>query len=596
MKFQSIHAGRKMVMKAAALLVVTPSLAAAYEPGKGFNPFADTVPGISQKPSKPVPKKPIADPRPAGSPKSEPPAEPATAIVREPLAPVEKGELAPVMAGDGSGLPYELWRGLDTPAVEALIKDIEIPPRSRVLHDLWRRLITSEAQSSDAAFNALRLEVLYRSGLIGLAEEEIAKRARDSAQGSSGVATALAARNALALGSTERACTLGKSSALAQGALPPNVKAQAILLSGLCAAIDKDTASAGLAADLAREQGVGQSPGLEALDAIASGTKPKLTPPKTVTVLDYKLIGQAGRMDPKDVIGKAEPALLVGIAADTAVPAETRLLAAEAAARLNAISPGDLANAYRALAGAEAQAAGPAHRANVFKALEAEQTPIRRTRDIVSFLDDMKHDGLRFQALEIVAAATAKLNPQPEISWFSETAAEIAVASGNFGMAKRWIALGGANGTELTHWLALADIGDASAAQHGESLAALEPLAVSGRFTPEALHRLATVLDALNYNVPIPLWDAASRTPQPNGGYLPPTGVLSQLQDASKKKEFGRTVLLAMQALGPAGAEGAHMIALGDSIRALKRAGLEADARKLGVEALLASWPRTATN
>ena len=125
---------------------------------------------------------------------------------------------------------------------------------------------------------------------------------------------------------------------------------------------------------------------------------------------------------------------------------------------------------------------------------------------------------------------------------------------------------------------------------------ALEALAQSGRIKPDDLHRLATVLDALSYNVPIPLWEAASRTPQPNTGYLPETGVLSELQDAAKKKEFGRTVLLAMKALGPNGAEGAHMIALGDSIRALKRAGLEADARRLGLEALLGTWPRSTVN
>jgi hypothetical protein len=110
------------------------------------------------------------------------------------------------------------------------------------------------------------------------------------------------------------------------------------------------------------------------------------------------------------------------------------------------------------------------------------------------------------------------------------------------------------------------------------------------------LHRLATVLDALEYNVPIPLWEAASRTPQPPGGFLPETGVLSQLQDAAAKREFGRTVLLTMKTLGPSGAEGAHVIALGDSIRALKRAGLEADARRLGLEALLTSWPRSSMN
>ena len=132
----------------------------------------------------------------------------------------------------------------------------------------------------------------------------------------------------------------------------------------------------------------------------------------------------------------------------------------------------------------------------------------------------------------------------------------------------------------LAHWLALIDIADGrAAAQREENLRHVEELAVLGRIDATLLHRLATVLDALEYNVPIPLWEAASRTPQPASGYLPETGVLSELQDAAKKHEFGRTVLLAMKTLGPNGAEGAHMIALGDSIRALKRAGLEADAR-----------------
>ena len=43
-----------------------------------------------------------------------------------------------------------------------------------------------------------------------------------------------------------------------------------------------------------------------------------------------------------------------------------------------------------------------------------------------------------------------------------------------------------------------------------------------------------------------------------------------------------------MRALGPAGPEGANVLALGDAVRALKRIGLEADARRLALEALLA--------
>jgi hypothetical protein len=105
------------------------------------------------------------------------------------------------------------------------------------------------------------------------------------------------------------------------------------------------------------------------------------------------------------------------------------------------------------------------------------------------------------------------------------------------------------------------------------------------------LQRLVTALDALGEEVPIPLWDLAAKTPQPDDGYLPPTGVLSTLKQAADAGETGRTILLAAAAFGPDGPQGAHLIALGDGLRALKRVGLDAEARRLAFEALYAHWP-----
>jgi hypothetical protein len=102
-----------------------------------------------------------------------------------------------------------------------------------------------------------------------------------------------------------------------------------------------------------------------------------------------------------------------------------------------------------------------------------------------------------------------------------------------------------------------------------------------------------TVLDALDVDVPLRLWESAGRVAQPAGGHLPATGVLAELAQASQQKEAGRTILLVMRALGPDGPDGANVLALADALRALKRAGLEADARRLAVEALFADWPRT---
>ena len=124
----------------------------------------------------------------------------------------------------------------------------------------------------------------------------------------------------------------------------------------------------------------------------------------------------------------------------------------------------------------------------------------------------------------------------------------------------------------------------------------MEELLAHDRVDAQALHRMATTLDALDIDVPISLWDAASRTPQPASGYLPETGVLAELGEAAKRNDAGRTILLAMRALGPGGPSGANVLALGDAIRALRRVGLEADARRIALEALLPVWPRGAGN
>jgi hypothetical protein len=588
----------------------------ADETWQPFNPFAEVERKKAAKKAAAATAA-VTDTKPALAqtprPVTQPPApgDSATAqqVMRDVIPPpVEKGDLAPVMAADGSGLPFELWRGLTAESVEKLISQLEIPPRSPALHNLWKRLITADVTpasggAADSKFTALRLEALYRSGLAKEAAAELAKQPAAADP----LLAMLSARNELASGNTQRACEIAQQAAALKGDMPKRLKGQAILMTGYCATVANDTASAGLAGELAREEGLPPSPGLEALDAISIGAKPKIAVETSLSLVDYRLAERVTTFAHKDVLEKGEPALLVALSSDAKTPVDLGLPAAEAAARLNALSPELLAATYRANASSETsdallaggQLQGAPRRAALFKAAETEQTPMKKTRLVRAFIDEAKRQNLNLQALLMAAPLIAALKPKPEISWFAETGAEICLAAGQYDLARQWVATSNVPdrpGGNLDHWLALADIADPSLTNRGESLSALEPLSHSGRFKPDDLHRLATVLDALAYNVPIPLWEAASRTPQPSTGYLPETGVLSELQDAAKKKEFGHTVLLAMKTLGPNGAEGAHMIALGDSIRALKRAGLEADARRLGLEALLGAWPRSVAN
>src|SRR6185436_6215159 len=158
------------------------------------------------------------------------------------------------------------------------------------------------------------------------------------------------------------------------------------------------------------------------------------------------------------------------------------------------------------------------------------------------------------QTARMLAPLLETLRPGPDTDTFSEIAVEIALAAGQFDAARHWTDTASA----AQHWLALIDIADP--ARHGgrlPSLQLIEDFALRGRLNPQALHRIATVLDALDIDVPVPLWDAASRTPQPSGGYLPDTGVLADLAQSAQRGDAGRTILLVMRTLGTDGPEAA---------------------------------------
>ncbi|MBS0241107.1 MAG: hypothetical protein JSS20_02940 [Proteobacteria bacterium] len=524
---------------------------------------------------------------------------------------VQRGDLAPVMSADGSGLPLTFWQGVDPAALAGLIAPLSLPPRSAALAGLWRRLWTSEGladpetpRGKDGAagsFAAVRIEALYRSGMVA----DLAKVLKDrSASSTDPIMGVIAAKARIAVGDRESGCSEIKGLQRAQSSLPKPLRSEFLMLAALCGAGGGDANSAGLAADLLRAEGVDAPLALGVLDALASGTRklPKAALGKRLSLIEYRFLAllEADRIP--GLVAAAEPALLAVLAAESADPV-TRIEAAETAAAFHALGPSELAAAYRAAPGA-ADGAGDASnpiikRGQLFKAIEAERTPMRKARMARTLLDEVRRaHGPYLVAAAMLSPALGDLRPTPELGWFAETAIEINLAAGRTDAVRAWaVPEFGERAGGLRHWLVLADIADHKwTGRRGDDLVAVEQFALRGRLAPELMHRLVTVLDALDYQIPIPLWEAASRTPQPSSGHLPETGVLSQLQEASKRKEYARTVLTALRTIGPDSGDTAHMIALGDTIRALRRAGLDADARRLGLEALFAGWPRLASN
>ncbi len=525
------------------------------------------------------------------------------------LAPVERTELPPVIANDGSGLPFDPWTGIDLTTTEQIMARLELPPPSPSLMGVWRRLMTEAGSEPGGArteqFTAVRAEALYRSGQLKELEALFSTAAPASANP---LITALSARYDIAVGRRDRGCSGVREAAARKQDLPRQLGAEMLVLAGYCAAAAGNTSAASLAAELAREEGLGDAGLISALGAIASGGKPRPQRSGPITPTHYRLLQLANAVDPKAIIERADAALLSALVLDRTTDDRLRVAAAEAAAQRNVITPDVLAEVYRTQRFSPGDLARPLasdvdplfRRAVLLQAAEAERHPVRQAQIIRAFVDDARQAGVYFHALMAVAPLAEAIPTTAELGWFGETAIEAALVSGNHASARAWwtaLTAGRRDGDRLEHWLALSDIANADLrAPRGLHLPAVEALALRGGFSAPVLHRLATVLDALDYQVPMQLWHTASSTPQPNDGYLPETGVLAELKEASSRKQFARTVLLAMQTLGPKGAEGAHIIALGDAIRALKQVGLEAEARRVGLEALFGAWPRSASH
>jgi hypothetical protein len=617
--------GFKVAATCLRVVIAALALAGAAAAEDGWKPFAEKDAAAARRGRQTAePAQPLLSPIGDASAQQNPAYSPATGDGPPPLNTkanaVERAELAPVISSDGSGLPLELWTGLDLAGVEGQLARLDIPPRSAAVNSLWRRLLLSDAIPSGGAaqkFQALRAEAYQRSGLLAEQSTALAKAVgAGEAGGVDAVLLALKARSDIANGQTDNGCASAREAGARKGDLPKRLAGEIIVLAGYCAAVAGKPAAAGLAAELAREEGHDAATAMAALDAIALGPeaalKQAIALPKRIDAIDYRMLILTAPQEPGAILERADPSLLSLLVASDSTETKLRLAAAESAARSNIISVERLAEIYRGQTFNSSDLTDPlagrpdplTRRALLLKAAEAERTPQKKTRLLRALLDDARRNGLYLPMLRITAKPIAALQRQVEIGWFAETAVEAMLASERYDDARTWAAFGqgldrpasGLGNSGYQHWLVLIDIADPrSQATRGQSLASVEQMALAGRFPPELLHRLATVLDALDYQVPIPLWDAASKTPQPNTGHLPETGVLTELQDAAKKKEFGRTVLLTLRTLGAAGAEGAHMIALGDAVRALKRAGLEPDARRLAFEALFAGWPRAAS-
>jgi len=475
-----------------------------------------------------------------------------------------------------SPLPYDVWRGVDAAMLERLLTAAPLPSPSPALATLIARVLSTGEPASGPDL-ALRIDALQRSGRV-VEEVEVLGRAVEANEPGALGRYALAL---LASGREDDACEVRLGGAPVKDAL---------LVPVYCAAARGDLPGARLALQLARDGGAETGLAASAIGRLSKTATPAPRMPKQVGVIDYLFITLGAKRPSVDLAAKAEPELLFYLAHDRSTPAELRVAAAEWAASLNIIAGDDLARAYREAAQAlpNNSQSGPALRARLFAAFDSAPSVKIRAESISALLASARDQDIEVPIAEALAEASAGLVADPQAAAFAETGIRVAALAGDEQSAWAWVDTGG---ERLRSWQLLLAASDPQGPRAEAALAEGVDLAPTGGLPPPLLHRLVTVLDALNYDVPIPLWDEASKTPQPNDGDLPPTGALTSLKQAADAGEIGRTVLIAAAVLGKNGAKGAHLIALGDTLRALKLVGLDAEARRLGFEALYAHWP-----
>ncbi|MEO1719580.1 MAG: hypothetical protein AAFR23_05030 [Pseudomonadota bacterium] len=501
-----------------------------------------------------------------------------------------------------------IWGDLRPGALAELLKGAPVQFASPTLRALFMTVLQSapfsdpDLSATQPKLAALRAAGLYDRGLIEQPPSSGSAPATPTGDPSLAALNAmLSARADLAGGHWQEACPRVRTQLSAPGGISKPIMAQLLMLGGVCAAFAEKPGGASLAARLARDAGFDRDVTLSLLEAVdrPAGARDVSLQGKSLDGIDVRLI-QLAKLDvPPSAIADLEPSGLAALSDARTDEALSRILAAERGARANIITVSALGEAYRSadsLRRADPQLPAT-ERAALFVEIERTQAFLQRTRLIRNLLDLAAKDGLYLQAAMLVSDATASLPKIPEIGWFAETAVEVLTAGGRPDEARAWADLADREAdrrrSRFDHWRALIAISDANSGRDAERyLGAVERLAIAKRFKPEHLHVIATTLDALDYQVPFGLWEAANATPQPRSGHLPPTGTLRRLADAAKAKTVGATIMLTMTTLGPSRPADANILALGDAIRALKRSGQRDAARRLAFEALFAIWPR----
>jgi len=525
-----------------------------------------------------------------------PPAAADTAVDPRGVS-VERQDLAaPVAEATGvldprqGGFPPTLWNGTSGPTVRALLPHLPVAVDSPTLRALARRLLLTAApppkgvtEPDKPSLVELRVDRLLALGAVDGAID-LAAAAPVSVRGAGLVQARTEAL--LMTGRLDGICA-DPGLATAAGQNPEMAKVQI-----LCQLSAGNTAAGNFGLDLQRDRKPADTVFIAAAEVVGGLPLAKggLGPLRDPSPVQLAALAAAKLPLPAEAVEGAGPAQLRAIATAAGTPPDQRLAAAERAEAIGVLDTDSLRKLIAAvefkpdeLARADSQA-GPRGLALLSRAAEAAADPAIAAALLARALDQSAARGRYATAARLLSPLIAKMPVQPTLQSFAPFAARALLVTGHPDVAASWLDLASkdADGAKAAARLwPLARLW--SVADPSPAAAALWRQTVEPRRALVAL----SALSGLGIHLADADFVALLEVPRAAAG---PAPALSQLLDAAvRDNSLGGTVLATLAGFEAGGLDKADPVALARALAALKAVGLEAEARRLAVEILLAN-------
>lgn len=567
---------------------------------------AKTTPGEVAQPS-------AAAPAPAGVTVAPRPLDGAAITVNQ-LESVDPDAIGLIAEAQG-GFAQTLWQGVEWSLVRGLMPRIPAGSPSPALRDIASRLLISRAsvpvgKPLDASFVALRVDRLLASGDVGnaLALLKIAPdERRDEALSRTRIEALFFNNN------NSGACKAIRNAVDDYSGLYWS-QAQAF-----CLALSGAHARASLIADLLRESESEIEPlffaAIEALAGSKGGESPALKAP---SALHLAMMRAAGFRFPAAIVQTGQASVLRAIALAPNAELDTRLVAAEKAHRIGALSGGEIIRLYLGIPFSRQELNGPISaaeeswtprtRALLLRAAASQSVALAKAEVLRRAWElGRERDGYAEIASASVPIVEA-IEPAAELIWFARDAARVLFGASSIEKGLGWYAVAAADAERIEEArvaeAALWPLAVLADSQEAEQEAGQEAVPFNAermrrwldsrkQADPQRAGQQAiaffTLLDALGKTIPPELWQLLLDGPfATNSPGLSPVWS-HRLAGASTDGRIGEAILLTVVGAGEAAQGNLTVADAARTISALLRLGLVAEARRLAVEAAVAA-------